>query len=48
MKFEQIKKIEESLSELDCKSYSLEIKFDDGNRVLLEKTPKDKEKQIGF
>ena len=48
MDFSLLTNIEDSLKTMDCKSYSLEIKFDDNNRVLIEKKPEEKEKKIGF
>lgn len=48
MDFEKVSQVEEVLRSIACKSYTLDIKFDDNNRVLIEKTPEEKEKNIGF
>lgn len=48
MDFTLLNKIEESLKSVECKSYSLEIKFDDSSKVTVEKKPEEPQKKIGF
>jgi len=48
MDFTALNKIEKSLKSVECKSYSLEIKFNDDSKVTIEKKPDEPEKKIGF
>ena len=48
MDFDKVKQIYEELEKIDCKSFSLSIKFNDESNVSLDKEQKDKDKIIGF
>lgn len=48
MNFETLSQIEESLRNLECKSYSLNICFDKDTRIFIEKKPEEKERMIGY
>lgn len=48
MEFEKVSQVEEVLQSIACKSYTLDIKFDDNNRIFIEKTPEENKKEIGF
>jgi len=48
MEFEKVSQVEEVLRGITCKSYSLDIKLDDNNRIFIEKTATDNKKKIGF
>ena len=43
-----LNEIEKSLKSVECKSYVLEIKFDDDSRVIIEKKPNELQKKVGF
>ena len=43
-----LSQIEESLKSLNCKSYSLDIRFDQDTRIFIEKKPTEKERTIGY
>ncbi len=47
MDYEILSKIDEQLKALSCKSYTLEIKFDNDTKLNIEKKPEDKH-PIGF
>jgi hypothetical protein len=48
MDFKIIADIETQLKSVDCKSYTLDIKFDNDTRLFIEKKPEDKPKLAGF
>jgi hypothetical protein len=48
MEFDKVSQVEEVLRSITCKSYTIDIKFDDNNRIFIEKTPEEKKKEIGF
>lgn len=48
MDFTILNSIEQSLRTVECKSYSLEIKFDNDTKVSIEKKPDEPQKKIGF
>jgi hypothetical protein len=48
VEIEKIAKIEEQLKDLNCKSYTVDIKLDDNNRIFIEKTANEKDKTMGF